>query len=391
MRSIILFVVCFWPAVAGALTLTGETVWQGKMTLSETVRVEAGATLRVQPGAQIHFTGGELVVAGRLVAREAEFSGTGWLGIVLKGAGADTLLADCTIRDAETGIQVESGAPRLEGLNVTGNRVGIELRQKTDATVSGCRFHGNSRVGLFVKDGATAAVVNNQFEQNGKFGAYIYRSTPRKFAGNVFNDNPTGLMVSHFGSNPELVENCLTGNGIGILIDRAARPQLRRNDIQENEVGVRCYRRSDPLLEGNRISANRTGVSVAYSSYPVLRGNDLSGNKVALFLEFQSADWERQKGEQARSEEVSKSAFGASPQQEVTEADRRPADLAGRVDARDNWWGTAETASLKQLGAEGNPAFIDDGRDRPTFDEGGATWPLDQVLFSPWRTDPVQF
>jgi len=382
---------CLLPASLPAMTLTGETLWQGEMVLREAVRVEAGATLRIAPQSKIVFESGGLTVAGRLIARECEMSGRNWAGIVLKGVSAETLVADCTVRGAATGILIESGAPRLEGLTLEQNRIGIELRQKSDATVSGCLFRANSRVGLFVKDGATAAVVNNQFEKNGKFGAYLYRSTPRKFSGNVFNANPTGLMISHFGSNPKLLENCLSGNGTAVLVDRAARPVLERNDIRDNEIGVRCYRRSDPLLKKNRISANRTGVSIAYSSYPQLRGNDLSNNGVALFLEYQSAQWEREKGAAAREDEVAHSAFGAQPRQTVSEADRRPQKLDGTIDARENWWGEAQTVELKGLSAGGNPSFIDDGRDRPTFSESGKDWPLDRVRFAPWLNEAAEF
>jgi len=383
-RILLLAMMLLVPAGAVALDLTGETRWQGEMILREPVRVAQGAVLRIEPGTKVRFEGGGLTVSGRLVARECELDGENWPGVVLKGAGAETLLADCVIRGAATGLLVESGEPRLEGLTLEANRIGIELRQKSAATVSGCLFRGNARVGLFVKDGTTAAVVNNRFERNGKFGAYIYKATPRKFSGNVFNDNPTGLMISHFGSDPELVENCLTGNGTAVLVDRAARPHLLRNDIRDNKVGVRCYRRSDPLLEANRIGGNTTGVSVAYSSYPRLTGNDLTGNGTALFLEYQSSRWEEEKGAAAREAEVAHGAFGSSPRQTVSEADRRARRLDGTLDARGNWWGEAETAEMEKLGPDGNPAFIDDGRDRPTFEEGGRTWPLDKVRFAPW-------
>ncbi|PNU20542.1 hypothetical protein C2E25_06605 [Geothermobacter hydrogeniphilus] len=387
---ILLLIGLLWPTLLSAMTLDGETRWQGAMTIREPVRVASGATLRIEPGARITFAGGGLTVSGRLIARQCELSGKNWSGIVLKGVGADTLLADCRISGAATGVLVESGEPRLEGLTLEGNRIGIELRRKSAATVTGCLLRDNSRVGLFVKDGTTAAVVNNRFEKNGRFGAYLYKAQPRRFTGNVFTGNPTGLMVSHYGSNPRLVENSLTGNGTAVLVDRAARPVLRRNDIRDNEIGVRCYRRSDPLLEKNRISGNRTGVSIAYSSYPRLRGNDLSGNGTALFLEYQSAQWEREKGAAAREQEVSRSAFGGRPRQEVGEAERRPRKLDGTIDARGNWWGDAATAELGRIGDDGNPSFIDDGRDRPNFEEGGRNWPLDRVRFAPWLHEAVR-
>ncbi len=66
-----------------------------------------------------------------------------------------------------------------------------------------------------------------------------------------------------------------------------------------------------------------------------------------------------------------------------------PRRLDGTVAARGNWWGEAGTAELEKIGRKGNPAFIDDGRDRPTFIEEGDEYPLDQVDFGDWLQKPV--
>lgn len=375
---------CGWAVTARALVLEADTVWRGELVLDGPVTVPAGVTLRVEPGSRVRFVRGGLTVSGRILARGARFSGEGWTGLVLKGLESDSRLSDCRLSGATTAVTVESGSPRLEGLELRANRIGIELRRKSAATVRGCLFADNSRVGLMVKDGSTAAVVDNRFEHNGRFGAYIFRARPRRFSGNRFRGQPTGLMISHFGSDPLLEDNRLSGNEVGILVDRAARPVLRGNVIRDNGIGIRCYRRSDPRIEGNRIGGNRIGVLIAYSSYPVLRGNDLAGNGVALRLEYQSIAWERAKGSAARRQQVSRGAFGSRPARQVDENDRRARNRDGWIDARDNWWGEAETRQLEQLGSNGNPLFIDDGRDRPTFTEGGRDWPLDRVRFAPW-------
>lgn len=390
-RFLTTLMLCLPPVTSFALSLTGETVWQGEKTIKEQVRVEAGATLRIQPESRIVFEGGGLEVAGRLVMREAVLTGEKWTGITLKGTGIDTLLAGGEISGAGVGITVAGGSPRIEGVTFRNNRVGLELRQKSDATVSGSLFRDNQRVGLFVKDGSTAGIVDNRFEHNGKFGAYVYRSTPRRFIGNIFNDNPTGLMISLFGSDPELVENCLTNNKVAIMVDKAARPTLRRNDIRDNEVGLKIHRRSDAVVEQNRISSNGTGVSIAFSSYPVLHGNDLSGNKTALYLEHQSNQWEEQRGSVTREQEAGRSVFGSQPRQNVSETDRKPRSLDGTIDATDNWWGEDMLEELTRTGVDGNLSFIDDGRDRPVFEDEEGTWSLDKVRYAPWRTSPIDW
>ncbi len=379
----------FLPAVARAAILTGTVRWSGSVQIDETVRVEPGAELILARGTRVTFSSGRLEVAGRLVAENAEFAGT-WEGILLKGCDRTTVLRDSTISGAKTGIIAIGGSPRLERLRLNDNEVGMELRQKCAARVSGCRFDGNAKVGLFVKDEAVPEVVENLFRRNGKFGAYIFRASPSAFRSNSFEENGTGLMIANYGSDPRVEQNRFSGNQVGILVDRAARPTLTGNLLSGNDTGIRLYRRSDPEVAGNRLEGNRVAVSVAYSSYPQLHDNDFSDNTTALLLEYQSSQWEAEKGSAARAAEVAgRGAFGQAPRVEVGEEQRRARELDGSVDARDNWWGAAGTAELQRIGSAGNPSFIRDGRDTPTFAEGGKEYPLDQVRFAPWRSAPA--
>lgn len=389
-RLLTLFLLLLLPATGWCLTLKTDTRWQGEVHLKESVRVEPGVTLTIAPGSRVTFASGRLEVAGRLDARGVRFGGKGWEGIVLKGCGTDTVLRDSTVEGARTGIFVVGGAPRLESLTLTGNEVGMELRQKSAATVSGSAFSRNGKVGLFIKDDAVPTVTGNRFEANGKFGVYIYRALPAKFAGNTFAGQPTALMVSHFGSDPRVEGNRFERNETAISVDRAARPILAGNLLRDNGTAIRLYRRSDPLVEGNRLESNRVAVSVAYSSYPTVRGNDFVDNGKALLLEFQSSIWEKERGSAAReAETAARGAFGQAPRTEVSEEQRRPQQLKGVVDVAGNWWGGPATAELARIGAAGNPSFIDDGRDTPTFVDQGRSYPLDKAVFAPWSSGPL--
>ena len=91
----ILLLCMLLPNLSHAIILKGETLWQGEKTFNETVRVEAGAVLKVLPGSRIVFKGGSLEVAGRLIAADAHFSGENWQGIVLKGADETSSIPMC--------------------------------------------------------------------------------------------------------------------------------------------------------------------------------------------------------------------------------------------------------------------------------------------------------
>jgi len=388
MRLLLSLLLLVLALPASAEVINGTVTWDGEKRVSTKIRVEKNGHLVIKPGSNIIFAAGAtLEVAGRLSARDAIFTGTDWTGIVLKGAGVDTLITSSTISGARIGIQVIGGAPRLEELVFEGNAVGAELRQQSEATVAGSTFRENSKVGLFVKDGAAAAILNNHFEKNGKYGVYIFRATPRRFSGNVFSLHATALMVAYSGSNPLIADNCFDQNKVAIRVEKAAKPTITGSDISRNGVGISLYRRADPVIENNLLRKNDIGIEVAFSSYPTIVDNDFLDNGKAIYLEYQSSRWELSKGAQARQVESNRSAFGSL--EKSSTGLPAPAKLDGTVDARGNWWGADGLAHLVKVGRDGNPDFIDDGRDRPTFLEEGEEYRLDKVVFHPWRQTPV--
>ena len=390
MRLLLCMLILLLPVSSLAQVLTGRTVWTGSVKVTETIRVERGATLIIEPDTRVSFIAGNLEVAGRLQADGAQFSGTNWMGIVLKGCDESTYLSETSVSGAKIGVQVIGGQPLLENNHFFGNRVGVELRQKTAATLRNNRFDANDKVGLFIKDGATAVIVGNRFELHNKYAAYIYRATPQQFSGNLFTQNVTGLIVSFAGSDPELKGNRFVANGTGIRVERAARPSVIGNLISDNKIGIDLYRRADPDISGNQIERNNKGVAIAYSSYPLISRNNFSQNAKALYLEYQSATWEGQQGGLERTSETAKrSAFGG--QNKAVAATAPPRYLDGTVHAPDNWWGEDGNAELLRIGPQGNPGFIDDGRDRPEFVDGGNIYPLDLVEFTPWAKQPFAF
>lgn len=390
-KVLVLCILLLGAAPALALTLSRDTTWQGQRELREEVRVEAGATLTILPGSKITFSGGHLEVAGRLLADDVHFSGSGWGGIILKGCDSTTRIRNCRIEGAKTGLFIGGGAPRLEGTTLQNNDVGIELKQQSTAAITNCRINENRKVGLFIKDESSPLVSGCTISKNGKYGVYIYRARPAGFTGNTLSENDTALMISNAGSDPRIQGNTFTQNKIAILVDRAARPLLTENLLRDNQTGVRLYRRADAAIDGNRFERNNEALSIAYSSYPRIQHNDFVANRRAIVLEFQSSSWEKSNGSTVReSAAENRGAFGQSNGHAADAAARRrpDAELNGSVDARHNWWGEAESRELTRIGASGNPTFIHDGRDAPTFVDGGKEWPLDQVLFVPWQSTP---
>ena len=391
-KLLVLGILLLGAAPALGLTISRDTTWQGERKIKGEVRVETGATLTILAGSKITFSGGHLEVAGRLVAEDVDFRGNGWGGILLKGCDSTTIIRNCRIEGAKTGLFIGGGAPRIEGTTLRNNEVGIELKQQSTATISNCRISANRKVGLFIKDESSPLVSGCTISNNGKYGVYIYRARPAGFTGNTLSENDTALMISNAGSDPRIQGNTFSKNKIAILVDRAASPLLTENLLRDNQTGVRLYRRADAAIDGNRFVNNNDALSIAYSSYPRIHHNDFAGNRRAILLEFQSSNWEKSNGSTVReSEAVNRGAFGQGSGHDAADAEarRRPdAELDGTIDARHNWWGEEGTRELSRIRTSGNPTFIDDGRDAPTFVDGGKEWPLDRVNFTPWQSAP---
>lgn len=362
--------------------------WQGEVLVGEELRVEKGGQLLIAPGTRV-VSRAQIEVVGRLEAIEVEFSGDDWPGLVLKGTDALTLVKSCRVTGARTGISIIGGEPRVLDSLFEKNQVGIEIRQKSRALIENNRFIENLRVGLFAKDETEAVVRQNYFAGQGEFGAYIYRAKPVEFRDNQFFDNPTGLMISHYGSDPQINHNQFERNQTAIKIDRTARPHLTSNRIFANQIGIALDRRSDPLIENNLLRQNQQAIVVKFSSYPVIRHNDFSANQQALVLEYQSSSWEQVNGADARQHQIAgRGAFGGQKQAQVTETQRQARGLDGYVDARENWWGQQETQRLKNLDEKANVPWIIDGYDTATFKESGQDWPLDRVRWWPFASQP---
>lgn len=376
------------PHPAQARVVSQIERWQGEVHVDENLRVEKNGQLLIAPGTRV-VSSAQIEVVGRLEALEVVFTGDDWPGLVLKGTGSQTLVKNCRVIGARTGISIIGGEPRILDSLFEKNQVGVEIRQKSRALIENNRFIENSRVGLFAKDETQALIRQNYFARQGKFGAYIYRAKPVEFQDNQFFDNPTGLMISHYGSDPQINQNQFERNQTAIKIDRAARPHLWSNRMIANQIGIALDRRSDPVIEKNLLQQNQQGILVKFSSYPLIRHNDFITNQQALVLEYQSSRWEQVNGADARQQQIaSRGAFGGQKQMQVTETQRQAKGHDGYVDARENWWGRQETTVLKTLDEKANLPWIIDGYDTATFQESGQDWPLDRVRWWPFSPQP---
>ncbi len=251
MLSASLWVVAAAPASAfleipAKYIITDDTVWHGDIRLLGDVRVEAGATLIIEPGTTVsfvridefgaeklskdknnHFPRAELIIRGRLVAQglpdspvvftsaENKPSVADWGAVNFIGS-RDNLLEYCRFSYGHTSVHCHSA----------------------QVVVSHCTFHHNG-VAIGQKNVKTIAMKC---------------SVPMMY--NVITDNGGGILFGG-GTAPDIVHNDIRNNKFfGIYAKKSGKAFIRYNDIDGNGKGIILYAVKDIMIRDNNIAEN---------------------------------------------------------------------------------------------------------------------------------------
>ncbi len=334
-----------WAALSysGEQSLWQDTVWEGTVLVDGILTIPPGVTLEIRPGTVIRFTfkdtnddgigEHELFIQGLLKAEgtaEAPIRftsaepepGPGWWGAInMMASEEDNILRHCRIEYAYRGFHAHFAGGILEDCLFSHNMRGLQFQEST-VRVERCRivdnFNGmqfrNSQVRLLDSE-----VSGNHW---GLRCVYSDLSMERcRFTGNLVNG------INLRDSSLEGRDSLVADNRKGVYLQRST-GSLRGSNVRGNSEHGILLEDSDFEVEGNRITANgRAGVRWD-DSLGTLRGNDLSRN-----------------GEYA-----------------LVNVGEKP------VDARENWWGTADPAGVD--------ALIRDGQEQPGAGLVDASLPL---------------
>jgi hypothetical protein len=152
--------------------LYADESWSGVHHIYGDLSVPAGITLTIEPGTEIIVEAGYgIQVKGslKITGGGVTFRSTGgqvndWQGIYLEG---EATLNGATIRDAERGLTVVSGATAaLTHCVFRNNQVGLHV-YGTTPLVESCSFLGNTLYGIKEDEGGRPAVKGCAFSGNG--------------------------------------------------------------------------------------------------------------------------------------------------------------------------------------------------------------------------------
>lgn len=303
----------------GDEVLQGDVVWQGQVLVNGMVRVPSGGRLIILPGTVVEFrkkdTNGDgigengIMLQGVLLAKgtaeqpiffrsaEEKRAKGDWDAVnIINSDGARNLIEFCQFEDAYRGlhfhfanalvqqsvfrntwrgVQFQESTVELRGNSFQENTSAIQARDseiifrdnqvlnnvfganffRAHLAIEDNRFANNQDFGLKVREGYPS-LTRNIFDHN-RFGLMFSDTTYGSVTGNLMLANSEAGMSVRTGSNMEIRDNFVQGNGLSGMAMRDAAAVISNNLISDNgERGIGLISFQGPIT-GNSFSNTR--------------------------------------------------------------------------------------------------------------------------------------
>lgn len=362
----------------GDETLTGETVWQGRILVNGLIRVPEGGRLVILPGTVVEFrkkdTNGDgigengLFIQGRLIAkgtreapiffRSAEKNPKmgDWDAInIMNSDGSQNLIEFCQIEDAYRGAHFHFSNLSITNTVFRNNYRGIQFQESAVDIRNSWLYNNKSGV-----QGRDSTIVFSKNQVVGNYDGANFFRVYLTAVGNRFQRNlKEGLRLRE--STSTLTENLVDGNRLGVMVADTFHSSFSRNVISTNsEIGVSLKNCDNLEVSGNFFTSNGINGLNIQESRATVQGNLFAGNG------------ERGIGILSFTGLLTGNNFTTNGLYAIDYEDT--ADLA----AQDNWWGGV--APEKVIGDK----RVDPKRGRVEHDPASSvphpiSWPLNEV------------
>jgi hypothetical protein len=248
-----------WGYVSGTLE-------RGTHPISETITIDFGDTLIVEPGVTMEFYSDvEFIVNGHLIAQGAEndsikftsHDGGTWLGLSFGISTSDNCVIEkCIIENSSAdGIYLDNCSLRLTGSSLRNNYCAVKFLSPAEnyLKVDNCEFINNSSDGdyssiVFTRNsGANTTIENCLFKNNvsRKSVVHAYQAGKTIVRGSVFTENSVhtyGMLSNYFGGVLEvdsciISDNTVTTTAGGVHKVGAGKLILKSTTVERNV----CY------------------------------------------------------------------------------------------------------------------------------------------------------
>ncbi len=370
---------------------------EGPWLVTGPVTVAATDTLTIEPGSQLRFvSAGSLQVEGRLVAAGTaerpisllplrdEPGRDYWLGLEVRGSTAVAELTHCRIVAGDPGVKVSGGRATLKTCTLqSSGQAAILGEENAHIALDDCTLAGSYRCGVECRSGASLQLAGSRFSGIRTVGVYLFRASSNCSLIGTRWEKCGGDGIWLRATDGATIDDCqVTGSGgNGITASEQSSLRVGGSRLAANaRAGLHLVDRSNVTLEactisdnagggilgearctgeikGSRIEANRfAGLRLSLDCTPSVTRNAIVRNQGPGVLLLNSAPKELRYNEIAGNTEAGLRNVGAV-----------------RVDAAENWWGSADEAEVARR--------IEDHADKPEWGE---------VNYRPWLKEAPQ-
>lgn len=276
--------------------LLGDTIWQGRIEVSGTIRVPEGSRLVITPGTIVEFrkkdTNGDgigengLLVQGRLVAKgtmehpilfrsaEKDKKMGDWDAInIMNSAGAQNLIEYCRIEHAYRGLHFHFSNVAVHKSVLCNNYRGIQF-QESLVEIEGNYLYGN-KSGVQGRD--SDITFSDNIISDNYLGGNFLRANLIVRGNKVVGNWKEGLRIREGVAT--LQENLIDGNRYGLMVADTYYGDYRRNVITNNvEVGLSMKNVDNVEINGNFVAGNGFNGLNIQESRALVKGNQISDN-----------------------------------------------------------------------------------------------------------------
>ena len=216
------------PVAPGPTPVSGiiekDTVWYAGASpyiIGNTLIIKDKATLTIEAGTEIRSRGPALVIEGGLVAPgdgehviswDTATAGKPWEGIVFRNVKEKEIsLKFNRIKNAATGLNLQSSSPLVESCELTGNGTAVRISGGfAKPRLMKNTLLKNTEAAVIIVEGAQPVLTENRIQDNLKQGILVEGAAPTISRNLIARNGAAGIDVKN--SHAQITENNITDN-----------------------------------------------------------------------------------------------------------------------------------------------------------------------------------
>jgi hypothetical protein len=289
-KLLIAFVVLITFPAMSQLIISSNTTWTTNQVLTQSVIVQQGATLTINPGVQVQVLfidnnsdligdvkleiRGSLNVAGDACNKVnfLPFVTTSnkqyWTGIEIDTLATNCSISNATVQNALIGINIENNSLNINGIEVINSKLqGINaIGTNSSISVSNSVIRGSDGEGIRISNATAFSLNNSKVRFNGTSGLSLSSVSSSTISNSViYSNGKSGLFL--LGATTDVSNSVIRKNTRMGILSSNSNLTCQYSDIDSNSVDGLFIGGNSTLNMTNSSISNNQGFGVETSEY----------------------------------------------------------------------------------------------------------------------------